>query len=37
MEAERDKIADALEEFGDEYDEEELRLFRIKFISDMAN
>ncbi len=37
MEAERDKISDALEEFGDEYDEEELRLFRIKFISEMAN
>jgi len=37
MEAERDKISDALEEFGDEYDEEELRLYRIKFISDMAN
>ncbi len=37
MEAERDKISDALEEFGDEYDEEELRLFRIKFISDMGN
>jgi ATP-dependent DNA helicase RecQ len=37
MEAERDKISDALEEFGDEYEEEELRLYRIKFISDMAN
>ena len=28
---------DALEELGDECSEEEIRLVRIKFISDMAN
>jgi len=37
MEAETDKITDAYEEFDGEYDEEELRLYRIKFISEVAN
>ncbi len=37
MEAETDKITDACEEFDGEYDEEELRLYRIKFISEVAN
>ncbi len=37
MEAESDKIQDALDEFDGDYDEEELRLMRIKFISDVAN
>ncbi|WP_196888083.1 DNA helicase RecQ [Aureivirga sp. CE67] len=37
MEAETDKIEDALEEFDGDYDFEELRLMRIKFISDVAN
>ncbi len=37
MEAESDKISLAMEEFEGEYEEEELRLFRIKFISDIAN
>ncbi|MEZ4795175.1 MAG: RQC domain-containing protein, partial [Flavobacteriaceae bacterium] len=37
LEAETDKIDAALEEFDGEYDDEELRLFRIKFISDVAN
>ncbi len=37
MEAETDKISLAMEEFEGEYEEEELRLFRIKFISDIAN
>ncbi len=37
-EAENDSIEDALEELGeDEYSEEEIRLMRIKFISDMGN
>ncbi len=37
-EAETDKIADALRELGeDEYSEEEVRLVRIKFLSEMAN
>ncbi len=37
MEAETDKITDAIEEFEGEYEDEELRLYRIKFISDVAN
>ncbi|WP_394336881.1 RecQ family ATP-dependent DNA helicase [Aureibaculum marinum] len=37
MEAETDKIQDALDEFDGDYDEEELRLMRIKFISEVAN
>jgi ATP-dependent DNA helicase RecQ len=37
MEAESDKISLAMEEFEGEYEEEELRMYRIKFISDMAN
>ena len=32
-----DKIEVAMEELGDEYTEEEIRLVRIKFISEMAN
>ena len=37
MEADNDKIQEALDEFDGDYDEEELRLMRIKFISEMAN
>ena len=37
LEAETDKIEAALEEFDGDYDDEELRLFRIKFISEVAN
>jgi ATP-dependent DNA helicase RecQ len=37
MEAESDKIQLALKEFDGDYDEQELRLMRIKFISDVAN
>ncbi len=37
MESESDKISLAMEEFEGEYEEDELRLFRIKFISDIAN
>lgn len=37
-EAEEDSIQDALDELGeDEYSEEEIRLMRIKFISEMGN
>ncbi|AUP78153.1 ATP-dependent DNA helicase RecQ [Flavivirga eckloniae] len=37
MESESDKIDDAIEEFDGDYDHEELRLYRIKFISEVAN
>jgi len=37
MEAENDKIQLALDEFDGDYDDEELRMMRIKFISDVAN
>lgn len=37
MEAENDSMSTLLKEFGDEYEEEELRLMRIKFINDVAN
>ncbi len=37
MEAENDSMSNLLKEFGDDYDEEELRLMRIKFINDIAN
>lgn len=37
METESDKIKEALEEFDGAYDIEELRLMRIKFISEVAN
>ena len=36
-ESETDKIEDAMDELGDDYTEEEIRLIRIKFISEMAN
>ncbi|CCG52698.1 ATP-dependent DNA helicase RecQ1 [Flavobacterium indicum GPTSA100-9 = DSM 17447] len=37
MESETDRIEDALKEFDGDYDTEELRLMRIKFISEVAN
>ena len=37
MEAESDEIKHALEEFDGDIDEEDIRLFRIKFINDVAN
>ncbi|WLD22812.1 RecQ family ATP-dependent DNA helicase [Flavobacterium dauae] len=37
MEAENDSIKTALKEFDGDYDIEELRLMRIKFISEVAN
>ena len=36
-ESETDKIDDAMDELGDDYTEDEIRLVRIKFISEMAN
>lgn len=36
-ESESDALADAQEELGDEYTEEEIRLVRIKFLSEMGN
>ena len=36
-ESETDDLEDAIDELGDEYSEEEIRLVRIKFISEMAN
>jgi ATP-dependent DNA helicase RecQ len=37
MESKTDKIEDALKEFEGDYDIDELRLMRIKFISEVAN
>ncbi|MCV6628330.1 MAG: DNA helicase RecQ [Flavobacteriaceae bacterium] len=37
MEAESDSINDAMEEFEGDYEDEELRMYRIKFISQVAN
>ena len=36
-ESETDSLAVAMDELGDDYTEEEVRLVRIKFISEMAN
>lgn len=37
MQAENDSIKTAMEEMGSEYSEEELRLMRVKFLSEVAN
>ena len=37
MESQSDNIKAALSEFDGDYDTEELRLMRIKFISEVAN
>ena len=37
MEAESDDIKLAIDEFEGDYEEEDLRLFRIKFLSEVAN
>lgn len=37
LEAETDKIEDAMEEFDGDYEDDEIRLYRIKFISEVAN
>ena len=36
-EAQSDSLNDALEELGNEYEEEEIRLVRLKFLSEVAN
>ncbi len=36
LESESENISDALTEFDGEYDEEELRIFRVKFLSDVS-
>lgn len=37
LEAETDSVDEAIEEFDGDYEEEEIRLYRIKFISEVAN
>ena len=37
MESDTDSIEEALKEFDGDYNTEELRLMRIKFISEVAN
>jgi len=37
IDAKTDKIDDAMDEFDGDYEDEELRLYRIKFISEVAN
>ena len=37
MEAENDDIQEAFNEFDGEFEEDDLRIFRIKFISEVAN
>jgi ATP-dependent DNA helicase RecQ len=37
MESESDDMSLAIDEFDGEYEEEDLRLFRIKFLSEVAN
>ncbi len=37
LEAETDNIDDAMEEFDGDYEDDELRLYRLKFISEVAN
>jgi ATP-dependent DNA helicase RecQ len=36
-EAESDSLEDAIKELGSEFEEEEIRLVRIKFLSEMGN
>ena len=37
IEAESDKIENAINNFEEDFEEEEIRLYRIKFLSDVAN
>ena len=37
MESETDEIEAAIEEFDGDYEDQELRLYRLKFISEVAN
>ena len=36
-EAESDSLEEAIKELGSEFEEEEIRLIRIKFLSEMGN
>ncbi len=36
-ESDTDSLKEAVDELGDDYSEEEIRLVRIKFLSEMAN
>jgi ATP-dependent DNA helicase RecQ len=36
-EAQSDSVSDALKELGPDFEEEEVRLVRIKFISELGN
>ncbi|MBR2475325.1 MAG: helix-turn-helix domain-containing protein, partial [Bacteroidaceae bacterium] len=36
-ETEHDDLEEALKELGDDYDEDDIRLVRIKFLSEMGN
>ena len=36
-EAESDSLSDAIKELGNDFEEEEIRLMRIKFLSEMGN
>jgi len=37
MEAENDDIQAAVEEFDGDYEDDDLRVYRIKFMSEVAN
>ncbi len=37
LDAETDNIEEAIKEFDGDYEDEELRLYRLKFISEVAN
>ena len=37
IESETDDLDDAIDELGEDYTEEEIRLVRIKFLSELAN
>ncbi len=37
LEAETDNLEEAMKEFDGDYEDEELRLYRLKFISEVAN
>jgi ATP-dependent DNA helicase RecQ len=36
-EAQTDSLEDAIKELGNEFEEEEIRLMRMKFLSEMGN
>ena len=37
QETEEDNLEEAIQDLGEDYTEEEIRLVRIKFLSDMGN